>query len=219
VAQVYEQHQFAVPEDATEILLVRHGASAAAVPGEPFELLEGHADPPLAEKGVAQAELTARRLAREPLRAVFVTTLQRTHQTAAPLVARTGLEPQVVPQLREVNLGEWEGGEYRRRIVERDPLVLEMLRTERWDVIPGAEDPDVFSARVREGIDEVVRRSGPGIVAVFAHGGVIAEVCRQAAGSRPFAFLIVDNCSISRLVAFADGRRRLRTFNSTEHLA
>jgi probable phosphoglycerate mutase len=56
------------------------------------------------------------------------------------------------------------------------------------------------------------------VAAAFVHGGVIAELCRQATGSRPFAFLHADNASITRLVALADGRRLLRSFNDTAHL-
>jgi probable phosphoglycerate mutase len=50
------------------------------------------------------------------------------------------------------------------------------------------------------------------------HGGVIGELCRQATASRPFAFVHADNASITRLVALADGRRLLRSFNDTAHL-
>src|SRR3954462_3106862 len=51
----YPQRAFAPPPDATEVVLVRHGASAAAVPGEPFEEVEGQSDPPLAPEGERQA--------------------------------------------------------------------------------------------------------------------------------------------------------------------
>src|SRR5688572_16597213 len=115
VAESYPQRRFAVPPDATEVILLRHGASAAAVPGEPFELVEGCADPPLAAEGVEQAKAAGARLAAEPVDALFVTTLQRTHQTAAPLAEATGLEPRVVGDLRETMLGDWEGGEFRIR--------------------------------------------------------------------------------------------------------
>ncbi len=215
----YDQRPFAVPPDATEVLLVRHGASAAAVPGEPFELVEGHADPPLAPAGEAQAQRVAERLGGERFDRLFVTTLQRTAQTCAPLAARLGMEPAVVPDLREVRLGEWEGGEMRIRARHGDPLFWEVLRQERWDVIPGAEAMDEFAARVRRGLDHVVAAAGPGaVVAAFVHGGVIGELCRQATASRPFAFVHADNGSISRLVVFADGRSLLRSFNDTAHL-
>src|SRR4051794_21058561 len=120
MAESFPQRSFAPPPDPTEVVLVRHGASAAAVPGEPFEMVEGHADPPLAPEGERQARMVAERLARESFAGLFVTTLQRTAQTAAPLAELTGLEPVVVPELREVGLGEWEGGELRIRAANRD---------------------------------------------------------------------------------------------------
>jgi probable phosphoglycerate mutase len=218
--ETYHQRQFALPPGATEVILVRHGASAPAVPGEPFPLLDGHGDPPLAPEGVVQAEAVAVRLAREDLRALFVTPLQRTHASAAPLSARTGLPPAVVPDLVEVSLGEWEGGEFRIRAHRGDPLFVRVLQEERWDLIPGAESGDALGDRVRRGVERIVAETTPGTtVAAFVHGGVIGELCRQATASRPFAFVHADNCSVSRLIVLGDGRWLLRSFNDTAHLA
>jgi probable phosphoglycerate mutase len=202
------------------VVLVRHGASADAVPREPFPLSDGHGDPPLAPLGELQAEAVAERLAGEPLAGLFVTGLTRTVQTAAPLAARLGVEPQVVPELREVRLGEWEGGEFRIRVHEGDPLAMRAIAEERWDIIPGAESMEGLAARVRAGIATIVERVGPDAsAAAVAHGGVIGELCRQATGSRPFAFIHSDNCSVSRLVVMQDGRWLLRSFNDIAHLA
>jgi probable phosphoglycerate mutase len=220
MSETYPQRSFAPPPDATEVVLVRHGASAAAVPGEPFESVEGQSDPPLAPEGELQARAVAERLAAERFDRLFVTTLQRTSQTAAPLAALTGLEPVVVPELREVGLGEWEGGELRIRAAKRDPKFFEVIEAERWDVIPGAEPAEQFAERVRNGLQRVVAAVGPGAAAVaVVHGGVIGEIARQATSSRPFAFVHADNCSITRLVVFGDGRQLLRNFNDTAHLA
>jgi probable phosphoglycerate mutase len=222
VAETYPQRSFAAPPDATEVVLVRHGASAAAVPGEPFEELEGQSDPPLAPEGELQAQAVAERLGGtgERFDGLFVSTLQRTAQTAAPLAARIGLDPVVVPELREVGLGEWEGGELRIRAAKRDPLFFEVIEAERWDAIPGAEPAEEFAERVRTGLGKVIESVGPGAVAVaVVHGGVIGELARQATSSRPFAFVHADNCSITRLVVFADGRQLLRSFNDVSHLA
>ena len=198
---------------------MRHGASAAAVPGEPFPLVLGRGDPPLAPEGEAQAERVAERLGDQRFAALFVTPLRRTAQTAAPLAARTGLEPQAIEDLCETHLGEWEGGEFRIRVANADPLALRLLREERWDLIPGAESMEALSARVRAGIDAIVAATGPGKAAVAVlHGAVIGEVCRQATSSRPFAFIHSDNCSITRLVVLGDGRWLLRSFNDTAHL-
>jgi probable phosphoglycerate mutase len=162
----------------------------------------------------------AERLGGERFAGLFVTPLQRTAQTAAPLAALTGLEPVVVPELREVGLGEWEGGELRIRAAHRDPKFFEVIDAERWDVIPGAEPADEFAERVGRGLEKVIAAVGPGAVGVaVVHGGVIGELARQATASRPFAFVHADNCSISRLVVFADGRQLLRNFNDTAHLS
>ena len=220
MSETYRQRAFAVPPDATELIVIRHGASAALEPGETFELVEGHGDPPLAPEGRDQATRVAERLHGEPLRALFVTPLQRTAETAAPLSASCGLEPQVLPDLREVHLGEWEGGEYRRRMHERDPVAMKALMEERWDIIPGAETMESLSARVRTGLDAMLAAVGPGGVgAAVLHGGVIGELCRQVTSSRPFAFIHADNCSITRIVEFSVGHRLLRSFNDTAHLA
>lgn len=216
----YPQRGFRLPPDARELLLVRHGASQAAVPDQPFALLDGHSDPPLAPEGREQAERLAERLAGEGVSALFVTPLKRTSETAAPLAQRTGREPLVVPELREVLLGDWEGGEFRIRVANGDPIVARLFDEERWDVIPGAEPMAGFAARVREGLQRVVSAIDPGTTAVAVlHGGVIAEICHQVTSSRPFAFIQVDNTSITRLVQLANGHWLLRSFNDTAHLA
>lgn len=215
----YPQRAWSLPENATEILLVRHGASQDAVPGEPFEMIEGHGDPPLSEIGQQQAQLVGARLAQNPPDTLFITILQRTAQTAAPLVEATGLKPTVVPELAEVRLGEWEGGELRFRTAHGDPLVATIWEQQRWDVIPGAEDADAFADRCRRGIERVVAETGPGrVAAAVVHGGVIGELARQATNAPRLAFVHAENTSISRLVVFGDGRWLLRSFNDTSHL-
>jgi probable phosphoglycerate mutase len=219
-AEPYHPHPYAPPPGATELVLVRHGASGPRTPGQPFPLLEGQSDPPLAPEGEAQARALAERLAGEPLAGVFVSPLRRTAQTAAPLAARTGARPVVLGDLREVHVGELEGGEFRIRVANGDPLIARLWAEERWDVLPGAEPMESFARRVRAAADAVVATAGPDCAAVVVtHGGVIAELCRQATGSRAFAFINVDNASISRIVVLPDGGWLLRGYNDTAHLA
>ena len=213
----YRQHRFTPPPGAVELIIVRHGESAAAREGELFDLHEGQGDPELHPAGREQAERVADRLEDEPLDALYVSTLRRTSQTAAPLVARTGLEPIVLPDLREVHLGDWEGGLVRKHASEGHPTALEIQRQERWDVIPGAEPAAEFRARVQRAVATIAERHRDQRVAVFTHGAWIGELLSIATGSRPFAFTGADNASIHQVVVVGD-HWILRRFNDTSHL-
>lgn len=202
---------------ATEIMLLRHGASQPYVPGEPFPLVDGTGDPPLSEVGHTQAELSAGRLAAEPICEIYVTNLQRTAQTAAPLAAKLGLEPIVEPRLREVGLGEWDGGLIRQRAAEGHPLYAKIKQEQRWDVIPGAESNDALRARTMAALSDIADRHVGELVLCTVHGGVIGAVLSVVTGSEPFAFASADNCSVSQIVR-TDGVWQLRRFNDSSHL-
>lgn len=216
-AAAYRQARFRLPPGATELLLIRHGESQASNPDDPFPLVDGHADPALDPNGHDQAQRLAARLARTRIDAIYVTTLRRTAQTAAPLAARRGLTPQVEPGLREVFLGDWEAGLFRKMVAERHPIAERMWAEERWDVIPGAESAAEFAARVGGAIRRLAAAHPDQVLAVIVHGGVIGQALALAADSRPFAFLGADNASISRLVVAGD-RWIVRGFNDTAHL-
>lgn len=213
----FPQTRFSPIPGSVELLLVRHGQSTAAVEGEDFPLVGGHGDPPLSPDGLTQAERLGARLSAEPIDAIYVSTLQRTAQTAAPLAARLGLTPQVEPDLREVHLGDWEAGLFRQKVADRDPVALEMFAQQRWDVIPGAEPAAAFSARVRGAFDRIVGAHVDQRVVVVAHGGVIGEILAQTTSSRPWAFVGADNASVSHVIATPD-HWVLRAFNDTSHL-
>lgn len=215
---VHRQERFRRAVGSTELFVVRHGESEPVGPDTEFPLVDGHGDPGLAPGGIEDAEKVGERLGRQALDAIYVSKLRRTAQTAAPLAARLGLEPIVDPGLHEVFLGEWEGGEFRRRVADLDPLALRMFAEERWDVIPGGEPADAFTERIGSAFARIVAAHPGGRVAVFVHGGVIAELLHQAVGGgRRWAFIGADNASISHLVA-TNARWTLRRFNDTSHL-
>src|SRR3954451_24674206 len=130
------QLRFARAAGGAELLLLGDGGAAAAGEGQPFPLVDGQGDPPLHEEGHRQAQLVADRLENENVTAIYVSTLQRTAQTAAPLAERLGITPTVEADIREVHLGEWEGGSFRKHVLEGHPLALKMRTEQRWDVIP-----------------------------------------------------------------------------------
>lgn len=211
------QYRFTLPDGATDLLLIRHGESAPVHPDRPFPTVDGQGDPPLDPRGHREAEQLADRLATVDLAAIYVTTLQRTQQTAAPLAARLGITPIVEPDLREVYLGEWDNGMFRLKVREWGPLAQRVFAEGRWDLIPGAEPQDAFHARLRAALERICKAHPDQRVAVVTHGGVIGTLAAMATGSHPFAFVGADNASITHLVVTGD-TWTLRRFNDTGHL-
>lgn len=213
----YRQHSYTPPPGATEILLVRHGESRAASAENPFPLVDGHGDPELHASGEEQARRVGERLRGEPINAIYVTNLQRTQQTAAPLSQHLGMTPIVEADLREVCLGEWEGGVMRQKVAEEDPLFAQLQAEQRWDVIPGAESWQQLNQRITAGLARIRDRHPNELVVAVVHGGVIGHIVAHAVNAEPFAFNGADNGSITHIV-MVEERILVRRFNDAAHL-
>ncbi|MCX7561672.1 histidine phosphatase family protein [Sulfitobacter sp. F26204] len=212
------QHRFTPPKGAADLLLIRHGETQAAVRGESFPLVDGQGDPVLHRDGEEQAVALGERLKTEPIRAIYVTNMQRTQQTAAPLARHLGLVPQVERDLREVFLGDWDGGEFRFRAASNDPAILRARAKHEWGELPGAETTAQLHARVRTGLMRIAAAHPDEMVAVVVHGGVVGAALAIATGARGFAFSGAANGSISRLVVQGD-QMIVRGFNDVSHLS
>ena len=86
-----------------EIVFVRHGEPEWVRGGLNVD------DPPLTERGQEQARRLAQRLAGEHFDEILVSPLQRTRQTAAPLLAAVGREQVLAPWLEEIRNPVWHG--------------------------------------------------------------------------------------------------------------
>ena len=152
----------------TRVLLVRHATNdtvgrlvAGWTPGVHLN-----------EEGRVQAERLARRLAGEPLRAVYASPLERTLETARPIAAAHGLEPVACDALGEIRFGEWTGRTFE-----------ELEKDERWRRFntfrsgtrpPGGEHMLEVQARVVSWLEGVRdRHAGREAVAAVTHGDVV----------------------------------------------
>lgn len=217
MSKEYHQKKFTPPPGAADLILIRHGRTEAARPGVSFPMKDGHGDPSLHPEGEAQALAVADRLQDAPLAAIYVTNLSRTHQTAAPLASRSGLKPRVEADLREVHLGDWDGGLYRIKAAENAPEFQRAFAQQEWGEIPGAETTKTLHDRVRAGLFRIAAAHTDEQVAVVVHGGVVGAAMAIASGSQPFAFNGAANGSISRIVIVGD-RMIVRGFNDITHL-
>jgi probable phosphoglycerate mutase len=213
VSQAIPQPTLLVQSDfATELLLIRHGRSDAVVPGSPES-----EDPPLADVGVEQARALAARLQPKQLDAVYASDLRRAIDTARPLAEPRNLELSTTSELREVHLGDWEHGEYRRRAAALDPEWVAHARAGRWDLVPGSEGDAALRARVTRVIDGILAAHDGGSVAVVCHGGVINAYLAALWGMERSFAIAVENTSVT-IVRAGPERKMVITANDASHL-
>jgi probable phosphoglycerate mutase len=213
----YPQHRFVVPKGAVDVLFIRHGETIPARPNVSFPMKDGHGDPPLHERGEAQAVAVGAALKNQRFDALYVTSLQRTHQTLAPLAAHLGMTPIEEPDLREICLGDWDGGLYRIKAAE-EAIEFQRARAEQeWGHIPGAETTAQLHERVERGMRRLLENHADQRLAFCVHGGVIGAIMSIATGCQPFAMIGAANGSFHRVVLTKD-RFIVRSFNDCNHL-
>jgi broad specificity phosphatase PhoE len=194
---------FKIP-GVTTLLLVRHAESDWNVENR----FQGLTDRPLTDLGREQAERLAGELATARVDAVYTSPLRRARATAEILARRHGLEPTVVADLREIDVGGWAGlsrAEVESRYPDGFRRWIEGM--EGWE---GGESYSQMAARVVRavtGIAEAHPRDAQ--VLVVTHGGPIRAVHAAAAGMEVHAYRrlhpVEPNAAVST-VAVEDGR-------------
>jgi broad specificity phosphatase PhoE len=150
---------------STTIVLARHGQSESNNQG----LVTGQLDPGLSDKGRQQAGALAQCLEREPLAAIYASTLVRTAQTAQPASAVKGLAIERMAALNEIHMGELQG----RHRDERDPPAQALWA--RWQAdpwgfcVPGGERFDAFARRVQGALRTILGRHPDQTVLIVGH--------------------------------------------------
>jgi probable phosphoglycerate mutase len=196
-----------------ELLLIRHGESAQVVPGT-----EAAHDPPLSPTGRSEAAALASRLSGKVLDSVWSSDLSRAVETADALLGGRDMKLKVNAALREVHLGDWSGGLFRKKAFERDLEFLEFVATGRWDEIPGSEGDLAFQSRIRQAVDNCLTVGRPATVAVIAHSGVINTYLASILDSPRSIIFEIANASISLVRCGPHGRRLIETINDCRHL-
>jgi probable phosphomutase (TIGR03848 family) len=196
---------------STLLLLVRHGetpTTGTVLPGRAPGL---H----LSERGRAQAQRIAERLAGLKVDAVYSSPLERTAETAAPAAAGTGLEVNHEPGLIECDFGDWTGA-----------ALADLTGLPEWQTVQHA--PSVFrfpdgesfarmQARMVETL-EALRTTHPGgVVVCFSHADPIKAAVAHALGAHLDLFqrIAISPGSVS-VISYTEGQPpAVLTVNST----
>lgn len=150
------------------LYLMRHGAIEAT---EEKRFI-GQIDLPLTPDGRKQAERQARQLMDIPFSGIWCSDLKRAYETAAIVSRDRGLAIQSAPELREINLGRWDGMAM-KQIREQFPDLWK-ARGEDFGNFrpPGAESFADLRQRVVPFILRIAAKSA-GNTLIITHAGVI----------------------------------------------
>ena len=153
----------------TRLLLIRH----AEVEVRYHRVFGGRTDMDLSPAGRQQAAALASHLSRRKITNLFASPMQRVQQTLAPY-ANNGAPPAVVlPDLCEVDFGDWTGHGWEAVQTKFGVSPYRWIDQLEQGGIANAEDIGQFRSRITCALTTVRQSANGGTIAVFCHGGVI----------------------------------------------
>lgn len=160
----------------TKVILVRHGQTLWNLEMK----YQGHCDVALTDKGIRQAELAADRLAKEEISAVYASDLNRAFKTAQCIASKHNLGVTAIPELREINFGDWEGMTFEGI---SDPAnsqwseeMSKVFSHPGEAQIPGGETFHEVKERAMIALNKLVAAHPNQTIVVVSHGGTIRTV-------------------------------------------
>lgn len=186
--------------------MVRHGET----PGNAARVVQ-LPEIGLSERGLAQAELLAKRLAGLGVARIVTSDYARAQLTAERVQAATGAPLEIWTELRERNLGDLRGRSYAE-------IGFDIFAEDYAP--PGGESWDEFHERVARAWRRVQRAAAeqPGNLAVITHGLVCRRVVAQHAGAGAIATVPQHWGNTSLTILASRPPHAIEVLNCCQHL-
>jgi len=154
---------------ATRLLLTRHAEVETRFQG----VFGGRIDMDLSARGHEQAAMLATYLQSKPLNAIYASPMKRVQQTLAPCVVNGVPKPIILPDLREVDFGDWTGLSWDQVQEKFGVSPFSWLEQLECGGIANAECSETLHERVEPCLEHILDCHAGQQVAVFCHGGII----------------------------------------------
>lgn len=198
------------------IYLARHGATDNNQAG----VLQGQQDhPALSEQGLRQAAQLRDQLADRPIVAIYSSPLRRARQTAEIVATAHGLPVTTVDALMEVNVGRWEGRNWKDISATDAEAYGRFMENPAEYPYDGGETFTDVVARVKPALDALYERHLGKAIAVVAHSVVNRTYLATTLGIplRLANRLTHQNCAIN-VLRRRRGNVQVVAMNSGFHL-
>lgn len=199
----------------TRVFLIRHGYT---IWNHEFRY-QGHTDIELSPEGIIQARDLCKRMRQEKLSAIFSSDLKRAYQTARIIAEPHNLEVQIVPQLKEICFGVWEGLTY-EDLQKKYPQELAIwLKTPHLLKIQDAETFAELRDRAVGSLYELVSKFPAAQIAIVSHGGTIAAlICGLLKEPLEKMWQYKQKNAALNIIDISKKEATIRSINDTSHL-
>jgi broad specificity phosphatase PhoE len=193
------------------LYFVRHGQTQYNVE----KRLQGFADSPLTDLGIAQAQSVGRGLAHIDFKAAYASESQRVIDTA-----KHALQSRKIPLITDSRLKEMSFGDletlHQTEIKEKYGNILEKLfslEDLNFSAPQGESYVQLFS-RTKLAVDDIVKQHqyDGGNILVFSHGVTIGNYIMQLTNLNHYP--LHENCSVS-IVSYLNGEYNVATLGDT----
>ncbi|HSG69782.1 MAG TPA: histidine phosphatase family protein [Planctomycetaceae bacterium] len=156
---------------STYLFLIRHGATDANEQ-RPYILQGDSIDLSLSAEGVRQARAVGEFLASLPLSAIYSSNLKRAMETAREIARHHRLELETHPELREANVGQWEGLDWATIAARFPEQHAKFVEDPAMNPYFGGESYGDVHRRASAKVIELAQRHPGETIAVVAHNVV-----------------------------------------------
>jgi broad specificity phosphatase PhoE len=151
------------------LTLIRHAQSEGNASGRLDTSVPG---PVITAAGRSQAQHVADEMSRNGYDGIYASTMIRTQETAQPMSAALKERVDVLPGLREIEAGRYEGQPEKAAMAGYMVAPVDWLRGDRDERIPGSIDGNQFDGRFDAAVRDIYN-SGDTKPVAFSHGAAI----------------------------------------------
>lgn len=199
----------------TRVILVRHGETLWNLEMK----YQGHCDVALTEKGIKQAELAANSLAKESISAVYASDLCRAFATAESIANKHNLQVAAIPELREINFGQWEGLTYDNINNQWSDIMAKLFTHPDEIEIPDGETFREVKERATIALSKLIQKHPNETIVVVSHGGTIRTIlCAVLNIHLNHLWSIKQDNTAINILEYYDNQALVSLVNSTSHL-
>jgi 2,3-bisphosphoglycerate-dependent phosphoglycerate mutase len=205
------------------LYLIRHGENLANITKEFSHRLIDYS---LTPKGILQAQQTGEYFKDRQIDAIYCSPLKRAIETAEIIGQIVGVQPLIMEEFREVNVGALEAlGGSPENWATHDSIIRAWFEGQPDRMFPEGENYHMLLERMRAGVLQVLREQENKRSIIVGHGGIftftLKDICREV----DLAMLIASyghNCSITEIEIHAlDGQLDgvLKRWAAFDHLS